>query len=147
MEQDNSSRTATDIILIIEAKIDQLIGFHMTQDLSAKIMSNKLNGLATKLDNLIELLSEPEGNSPLQIASALPSFPQSEDEHQFSIALETQPLGFPRTSRPETYATEAQMKNIVPSKRPPLEMQVFNDPSFNERKAISQRVVDRNGKA
>lgn len=144
MEQDNgNNRTLTDIILTIEAKVDQLLGFHMSQDLSAKIASNKLNRVESKLDNLIEALSE-EG-SPLQIASAVPSFPSDVEEHQFSIGLETKPLGFPRTSRPETFATETEMRNTVPSKRPALTEEDMFTP--NERKAITQRVVDRNSKA
>lgn len=146
MEQDNgNNRTLTDIILTIEAKVDQLLGFHMSQDLSAKIASNKLNRVESKLDYLIEALLE-EDNSPLKIASAVPSFSAPDvDEHQFSIGLETKPLGFPRTSRPETFATEAEMRNTVPSKRPALTEEDMFTP--NERKAITQRVVDKNGKA
>lgn len=97
----NEPRKATDIILSLERKIDTLNNRLNEQDLLLKIISNKLSVLISTIENsankkiIVETVSTPPAtNVKSQVLVS------SED----SLPLETQPKGFRRVSRPETYA-------------------------------------------
>lgn len=157
---ENQGRKATDVLLSLEAKVDTLISMIRSYDLNQKIMSNKLNSILqiisdNKTSNApqvtIEAIMNHEDNRKIPISS----------EH--AIPVETNPIGFRRTSRPETYEntpvptkkqtltpppTEAVAR--VPSQAisPKIEENEFTD--FDEKRGsipVQQRVVDKNGKS
>ncbi len=99
-------RQATDVLLDLEVKIDNLLNIVKSQDLNIKVLSNKLN-------NVMELLNKQGTNSmtPSVEATHMPSnmFPSDINKQlpvssDFNIPLDTHPQGFRRSSRPETYA-------------------------------------------
>ena len=97
-------RKATEILLEILTKLDQVIAFQKTQDLNIKIVSNKLNSL------IMELERTPDGAefkmNPTVEVPQLEFLP-------LPLPIEQSPLGFRRTSRPETYTTEQQRNQTV----------------------------------
>lgn len=80
-------------------KLDQVLAFQRTQDLNVKIISNKLNNLISELERT------PEGSefrmNPSAEVPPLEFLP-------LPLPVEQSPLGFRRTSRPETYTTQEQ---------------------------------------
>ena len=110
MEQE--PRKASDILLELENKVNVLLGLLRAQDLTIKVLSNKLNSLMEKMDKQgavpSKIMVEAVNSAPLptpfnQMPSPDPekSIPVSAD---FNLQVEDKPNGFRRTSRPETYA-------------------------------------------
>lgn len=108
-------RKATDILLAVEAMLTQVLGEVRAQNLNSKLMLNKMNALlAAKTENA----SAPEAHAApapkLSVEADYTFTPASE-----SLPLEDSPLGFRRTSRPETFATEKQMAQVNKPVPPP----------------------------
>jgi hypothetical protein len=154
MEQKN--RTATEVLISLEAKIDQLMHQHKTLDLNIKILSNKLNQLlAAPLTPSMPSVSVGDDFSPNETFPEYP--PEPELPPGFSLPVETAPVGFRRTSRADTYApAESQPKKNVPTPAiptptmHPAQEKVSTSvhiPSSADRMPIMQRIVDKNGKA
>ncbi|HWZ21402.1 MAG TPA: carboxypeptidase-like regulatory domain-containing protein [Cytophagaceae bacterium] len=108
-------RKASDIILALETKIDQLIYLIQSQDLNIKILSNKLN-------QLINVVNEPEpqyGTIEVSTPQAAmnkilqqnPDVIPVQAEHQLP-GVDLSPVGFRRTSRPETYLGKEQFTDV-----------------------------------
>lgn len=108
MEQ--NGRKATDVLLDIEGKVNNLLELVRVQDFDIKILSNKLNDVLTALNKQVSApqkitveavqnmspalaqaqVKDPERNIPISASGALPQTDA--------------PDGFRRTSRPETFA-------------------------------------------
>lgn len=118
----NEPRKATDILLELEAKIDNLAGLIKAQTFAQQILSNKLNELN---DNLAKQKTVPSKitveavNTKPAPVSPLASFKPSDPERQIPIAAGTalpetmEPKGFRRTSRPESFAGDDAYLNAA----------------------------------
>ena len=104
----NEPRKASEVLLDLEQKIDITLSIIRIQDLNIKILSNKLN-------NIIELLEKQDTEAPKFTVEAIGSSRSPETMPEFterqipiyadtSLQLETNPKGFRRTSRPETFS-------------------------------------------
>jgi hypothetical protein len=161
-------RKATDVLLELESKIDLLLSIVRSQDLNIKVLSNKLNGFIS---------SKP--TSPVVTAEAVNTTKFSmvpEPQIQIPISSEDQlqidnsPIGFRRTSRPETYSTSTNISKPAETKYPVqlpkaeviVPKAVTNTNQFVESSnnkiessttshvnsiPVKQRVVDKNGKS
>ncbi len=162
-------RKATDILLEILTKLDQVLAFQRTQDLNVKIISNKLNTLIAELERTpdgTEFKMNPTAEVPPLEFLPLP------------LPLEQAPLGFRRTSRPETYTTEKERNQTsrpaprveaadtgkrpappqtpqpaLPKPAPADEWKTISMPNMQSEEAgsagkvaVSQRIVDKNNK-
>lgn len=161
---DQEQRKSTDVILSLETKIDQLLQVNRNLDFNIKILSNKLNQLLDVLTSTPSITSSPLSSFPSaelppneSINSQTVVFPQESNP----MTTDVVPVGFRRTSRPETFdepgqVVEATPKNVptpsipVPAMHPPLESKpstAKNIPSSANRHPVMQRIVDKNGKA
>lgn len=113
------SRKATDVLLSLEFKVDQLISLYRSQDLVLKVLANKLNGL---IDTVNSLTVEETPVSIVEKPKVIVSNAES------VIAVENNPVGFRRTSRPETYENSPSLPRPInsPSVAKPVETQ-FTD--------------------
>jgi hypothetical protein len=157
---EKEQRKASDVLLELESKVDVLISFVRTQDLNIKILSNKINSLIEKSNNIqapstpsfkIEQFDAPSNELKIEI---------SPDD---SILLETSPKGFRRTSRPETYSNVPIVKNTniqklvepeiivksLPISIPKENVQNVKRQNLAAQNTVPvvQRVVDKNGKS
>jgi hypothetical protein len=105
---DKEPRKATDVLLDIEKKLDIALNIIRTQDLSIKILSNKLNGV---LEALEKQSKEPPKITVEAVNTMRPPPNPFQDpakqimvSSEFNLPLEETPKGFRRTSRPETFA-------------------------------------------
>lgn len=118
-------RKATDIILELEQKLDTALGLIRTQDLNIKILSNKLN-------SVLEALEKQSAKPPVMVEAVNTGKIQASTinpEHQIPISaevklpLESEPKGFRRTSRPETFAgDDAYLPPSAPETKFPVQM-------------------------
>lgn len=108
-------RKASDILLELEKKMDIALNIIRTQDLNIKILSNKLNAI-------VETMEKKSAEAPKFTVEAVNATPQTRAlprqvqvgddvddrdlfiSHEDKLPLETEPIGFRRTSRPETFA-------------------------------------------
>jgi len=117
---EDNQRKATDVLLELEKKLDLVLGFLRTQDLTIKLLSNKVNELSAELNKIL-----PNSPKPTVEAVVLSNNQVNPPNHAMMIAaannlpLEQSPKGFPRTSRPETYAGDDSYLN---SPKMPLQM-------------------------
>jgi hypothetical protein len=119
--ENQGPRKATDVLLDMESKLDTLLSIVKAQDLNMKLLSNKLNSLIEKLDKQPELRSAAQRPSTPQFTVEAPMMPAAPPPHfvhpatpgevkqvpinaEYQLPVEESPLGFRRTSRPETYA-------------------------------------------
>jgi len=165
-------RKASDIILSLESKIDQLMHMHRALDLNIKIISNKLN-------QLIEAVNEPAPTN-VEIPSQQVEVENALEQNPNAVAVQADlqlpgvdlsPVGFRRTSRPETYMGNEQftdVKNVPTPSMPqpkfqpqqpfppqpfppqqakaPRMQQAQQPPNSNNKIAVQQRIVDKGGK-
>lgn len=68
-------RKATDILIDLERKIEQLLGYKKTEDLNQKLILDRLNKLLDRLNELLELKSQPNSAvvKPQPSSAKLPS--------------------------------------------------------------------------
>lgn len=92
-------RKATDILLSLETKIDQLLIMDRNKDLIFKILSNKLNDLISSISDLSNRFSD-SNNLP---TTSAPQNVQQPVVIPDKLLTEVAPNGFRRTSRPETF--------------------------------------------
>lgn len=113
-----NKRTATDIILGLEQQIKTLNSLLTSQDLTIKLISNKLNeimGALQKNNNskiIVEAINH-NTNQPIVVDPERQILISQEE----SLPEEKEPKGFRRTSRPETYAGDNSILNRVPKKK------------------------------
>jgi len=109
---ESKTRKASDILLELESKLDIALSLIRSQDLNIKVLSNKLNALQEAMDKkseptpapkiVVEAVDSvlPKSLQPL-IQDPTKQIPIS---GEFKLPIETEPQGFRRTSRPETFA-------------------------------------------
>jgi hypothetical protein len=107
-------RKASEVLLDLESKIDKLISLTETQNLNAKILSNKLNDVMAALNKQTtapgKITVEAINTIPSATTTPLQNFQPSDPERQVPIFAETKlpetgsPQGFRRTARPETFS-------------------------------------------
>jgi hypothetical protein len=102
-------RKASEVLLELESKLDMLVGLVRSQDLTIKVLSNKLNSLMEKLDKqptVPQIKVEAVNTMP----NPFNQVPEPDPEKSiaigadFNLPVDNSPTGFRRTSRPETYA-------------------------------------------
>lgn len=97
-------RKATDVLIDIERKIDALLSIIQAQDLNIKILSNKLSILIDDINT--KKINQPPAIISGTIRTADQKNIQIKSENNLPIT--NNPVGFRRTSRPETYAGDDQ---------------------------------------
>ena len=170
-------RKATDVLLDLESKIEILLAIVKSQDLNIKLLSNKLNSVMEKLE---QYTSTPSKITVEAVESKDDRFFQEDENKQipvssdFNLSVDTNPQGFRRTSRPETYSGDnmylARQEPIMPSapiQIPSIptgspEVKVSDEqPIINQSQnkktnkkepskgsvPVIQRIVDKNGKS
>jgi hypothetical protein len=158
MTEEKKVRTATDVLLNLESKIELMMQMLRGTDLNLRVISNKL-GLLLDHPN-----QHAEANNPYTIAVAPPLQIKVADQleeifpKEAPLSTDVAPVGFRRTSRPETFtsaASASQGKNVpTPSLPQPTmraakieQTRVQYEPSSETRIPISQRVCDKGGKS
>lgn len=103
----NEPRKASEVLLDLESKVDVLLGLVRSQDLTIKILSNKLNTVIEGLEKSPSIVP----NIMVEAVNTIPNHLPTPDpgksilvESDFNLPMDTSPTGFRRTSRPETYA-------------------------------------------
>jgi hypothetical protein len=159
-------RTASDLLLSLEAKVNQLMQMHRNLDLNVKIVSNKLNHMIEAFTNTNESIGSPSLD-PHAIATAPPSFQNPEGfkmniQDEFSppkemgLPIDAAPVGFRRTSRPEAYSSVSPEQKNTPTPSIPqplmqpaklMQSSTLHIPSAANRSPVMQRIVDKNGKS
>ena len=142
-------RKASEIILSLESKVEQLIKLHQALDFNVKLISNKLNDIIAAVNNA-KPVSAPSFTveAPKTIAIT--------KENQ--LPIENAPIGFRRTSRPETFTPTspggAEIKLAPIKPEPPAEAmakeQIISTPSIKSSGSVisvQQRITDNSGKA
>lgn len=170
-------RKASDILLDIELKIEQLINMVRAHDLNMKLISNKLN-------NLLNESSKTSFNGNLPRPSAMTdngfsthfsetfNTPESiKYNPEQALPIVEKPSGFRRTSRPDTYDAAGDSKSDLNKDtsiiNEHMSSTIFNDLKDNtlakdnkledevvfqdyenlSKIPVIQRVVDRSGKS
>lgn len=117
-------RKASDIILSLESKIDILLKTVQAQDLTIKVLSNKLNTVLEKLDKQpTTIVSKPtieSTNTQLPFQSVT-DFNTERDvliTPNNQLLTDNSPIGFRRTSRPETFEKN-EIKQVSKPMGPP----------------------------
>lgn len=171
-----TERKATDVLLELEAKVNQMLLAQKSAELNLKILSNKLTTALELLSRSGITTNSVASPPPQPFATAgdddslLPKMHiQQEIPMEFAsldpLPIEDTPLGFRRTSRPETFASEAERNRMAPTppkmptpapKNPPVQKPVASPappvqdvvvPNNIHRVSVTQRVTDKNGKA
>lgn len=167
-------RKATDVLLSIESKLETVLKGLQSQDFNNKIIANRLSSLFDKVEQAMRLLSSID-NQNINMANNVPKITmEAVNSNGMSIAdniknvvtesnmsVENAPLGFRRTSRPESFQN-------VPAPQPKLEAQQeefefrpveieklqqklvsgnYSESSNLPAISVIQRVVDRNNKS
>lgn len=163
---DNGPRKASDIILSLEQKIEQLIKANNSLDLNVKILSNKLNKVLEVLSS-VNVAPLSDAAVPLIHTSTFASntshvsLPQEETFQEYhndnqpilvqkaeSVPLSDEPIGHRRTSRLDTIMAKKSAPPPTINAPIPASVEVPQTASnTNGRIAVQQRVVDKNGKA
>jgi hypothetical protein len=157
---ESEARKATDVLLDLESKVDQLLNIVKAQDLNIKILSNKLNEVMKSLDKqplappkiTVEAVQSPVNQASIFTPSLL------DDPEKFvpilaesKLPQENIPQGFRRTSRPEGYTkTKASPLPEQPAVAPQMPMQMPKPPpgrSFGETVLSAQQAPVPKNKA
>lgn len=107
---EKETRKATDVILDLESKIEILLSLVRNQDLNIKLLSNKLNSVMERLDK------NSSNKIIVEAVNTIPT-PQLPDNKNIAVspedglAIENNPVGFRRTSRPETFSGDQSFLN------------------------------------
>jgi hypothetical protein len=122
----NEPRKASDILLAIEAKLDQILAADRSQDLLFKLLTNKIGTVIDALNVLVKQdnswqtkevgIPSNQGNSITNFSNINTGATPETIVNDFNLTEETSPVGFRRTSRPETY--ENQNKVVAPTPAP-----------------------------
>lgn len=156
-------RKASDILLNLETKVETLLGVVSSQDLTIKVLSNKLNILIQsieKIANVPKISVEAANVNSLSQINVL---------SEQNLLIDTSPQGFRRSSRPETFEGDSAYLNkpqpkvqkekvseiIVPAQATTANVMSPQDvqPKAPKEKSsknsipVMQRIVDKNGKS
>jgi hypothetical protein len=159
---EETTRKASDIILELESKVDSLINLVRSLDLNLKILSNKINDIAGRLNSVNGGVINSKSSITIEAVGGkvIPQYnnsfmpPNSQNLIPITagqaISVEKEPLGFLRTSRPETFdglvapvISPPNNEAIVPTAPPAIK-------EASSKKGgipVAQRVVDKGGKS
>lgn len=170
---EDKQRKATDVLLELEKKLELVLGFLRTQDLTIKLLSNRVNELSVELSKFSPDTPKPTVEAVNVVNNTQVNPP---NHSQMVVAannlpLEQNPKGFPRTSRPETYSGDNTYLNppkmpMQMTKPPPKAEVVVPDVAMQQEKLkpppkqpgvpkpqsgstinVEQRIVNREGKS
>ncbi len=99
---DVEPRKATEVLLDLEAKIEVLTSMIRSNDHLIKVLLNKVSTLTTAFEKA-QVPSVPPAPILMPTISAVDSAPKNLIRAEDRIAVEEAPVGFRRTSRPETF--------------------------------------------
>jgi hypothetical protein len=154
----DEERKATDVLLSIESKLEALLNHHRTQELNLKILSNKFNSL---IDNIPKYLAENKFNIAqpqikIEVADVSPIPTKGKS---LNLLTDSDPIGFRRTSRPETFEDKNKQSD---SRESSIQKVVQNFEHANQKEniphippklnegaisQITQRIIDKNQKS
>jgi hypothetical protein len=154
----DEERKATDVLLSIESKLEALLNHHRTQELNLKILSNKFNSL---IDNMPKYLVENKSNIAqpqikIEVADVSPIPTKGKS---LNLLTDSDPIGFRRTSRPETFEDKNKQSD---SRESSIQKVVQNFEHANQKEniphippklnegaisQITQRIIDKNQKS
>lgn len=116
-------RKASEVLLELESKLDAALSIIRTQDLTIKIIANKLNFVLESLEKLnspkivVEAINTTARPLPTPVTA-----PLSEREipvsSETNLPMEDSPKGFRRTSRPETFSGDDSYLSTTTTKYP-----------------------------
>lgn len=135
----NEPRKATEVLLELEAKIDNLTNLVKAQAFANQLLSNKVTELMDKLNKqqvaAPKVVVEAVKTLPQTPLSPVHSFVPGDPERQIPIMAEVklpetgEPKGFRRTSRPEGYAgDDIYLGNQVLPTQPKYPVQTLKPP-------------------
>jgi len=127
-------RKASDILVSLETKVNQMLGIIKNQDLVIKVLTNKLNSFIDTVNSMMEESPETPKQEP-----AAPVSQQIIAGN--SLPVELNPVGFRRTSRPETFEHNAPKKTVpiqVPVVQAPPPQPEVQFPEYVEPKKPTQ---------
>lgn len=112
-------RKATDVLLELEKNLGTVLSVVRSQDLTIKILANRINDLTKALETIQNKPPQPTVEA-VNVAPLPPSPNPSVKVHAMNqLPMEQSPSGFRRSSRPETYAgDDAYLDNPEDSKFP-----------------------------
>lgn len=159
-EKNENQRKASDVLSELEHKIDLLMNTIQTQNFNIKILSNKLN-------LLIDLINMKSLKSDIITATPETTFSNKNIivDPESMISMETNPKGFRRNSRPETFEnsqntavkTSSKAEIVIPisakpTKEPAKELiketaKIADTPKQTVSVPVIQRVTDKLGKS
>jgi hypothetical protein len=169
MPEENTTRKASDVLLDLEIKLNELIVLVKSLDLNLKILNNKYNTIIEKVDSInktnvskssvsIEAVTSgkviPQYNNSFMPPNSQNLIPITANQ---TLPLETNPVGFLRTSRPETFTGKAPTASVIPNNEAIVNLPMGSNkeesspPNTNTAKRggtpVVQRIVDKNGKS
>jgi len=161
--ENQGPRKATDVLLDLESKLDSALSIIKSQDLNIKLLSNKLNLLIEKMDKqtvAASFVTKPQFTVEAVQNVLPPQFMQpAQDEEtnvpifsEHKLAVDAAPIGFRRTSRPETYAGDNAYLQKPPQEPVKMPVQTLKPPpGRNEnsnvtvpQQAMNQGIVPNN---
>jgi len=134
-----NARKASDILLDLVNKVEQLLNLSRSQDLNFKILSNKLNLVMEQMKGAgVPIIAAQQTYSASADNSMMPqtmlknrateSVLIADDVN--SISVDENPSGFRRTSRPETFTANSIAQSQVIKPKQPLQNKVLiQDPA------------------
>lgn len=139
---ENKQRKATDVLLELEEKLDLVITYLRTQDMTIKLLSNAVNELKAELSKLSPNAPRPTIEAVNLVNNNQISPPSNSImvTSASNLPIEQAPKGFPRTSRPETYAGDDSYLNSpkMPLQMPKLPKAEIVVPDVATKQNISQ---------
>jgi hypothetical protein len=139
---ENSSRKATDVLLSIESKIDTVLSLYKSLSFDIKILSNKVNYIVEKQPH--EKISQQIKPTDFSINNNNNNLINVKKEDV--LPATDYPVGFRRTSRPETYVTDQTDTLITCSSEQDTDFKDYKSNSLLPVNVV-QRIVDKNGKS
>lgn len=155
----SEQRKASDVLLELESKINTLLNLVSSQDLTIKLLTNKVNALTDSIKKTASAAPE----APKFKIEAVEENKKVQYTPEFKIEMDNSPTGFRRTSRPETYSNDQTSSPVFPMQLPKMDkVPEIVVPAPQEKKSASndkntdanvnaipimQRVVDKNGKS
>jgi hypothetical protein len=153
----DEERKATDVLLSIESKLEALLNHHRTQELNLKILSNKFNSLMENISSQLSDIKKPVLQPKITVEAAdVATSKNIPISSNFHLNSDSSPIGFRRTSRPETFEEknlqpealnkkiELKFDNEKEKENTPLIPPKLSDSTIAQ---ITQRIIDKNQKS
>ncbi len=133
-------RKASEVLLDLERKIDNILSIIMALDLNIKVLSNKYTTLISFLQS--QKITHDKAPIPIEINN------DTQISSEFTIPIEQEPIGIRRTSRPDSFINESlpATKQTI-KKEETINTDIFvqtdnkNNINLNKPKNITQNTV------